>query len=63
MVGCGLACPGCGGAGEFRGSGWGWDCGRQDPGARVSGLGGIPSWGGGSNTEHGTIYIYIHTYV
>ena len=72
MVGCGLACPGGGGAGvlgcEFRGSGWGWDRRCQDPGARGLGPGG--SWGtipygggGGSNTEHGTIYIYIYIYV
>ena len=58
MVGCGLACPGGGGAGvsgcEFRGSGWGWDRRCQDWGAR--GLG--P--GGGGSTEHGTIYIYIY---
>ena len=68
MVGCGLACPGGGGAGvsgcEFRGSGWGWD--------RIRGLGVCRGWrgggvwgthtiwgGGGSNTEHGTIYVWV----
>ena len=49
MVGCGLACPGSGGAGcrgvgvsgcEFRGSGWGWDRRCQDPRARGLGPGG-----------------------
>ena len=49
MVSCGLACPGCGGAGvsgcEFRGSGWGWDRRCQDPGARGLGPGGGGSWG------------------
>ena len=38
MVGCGLPCPGGGGAGvsgcEFRGSGWGWDRRCQDLGAQ-----------------------------
>ena len=74
MVSCGLACPGGGGAGvsgcEFRGSGWGWDRRCQDPGARGLGPGGGGSWGTipygggrGSNTEHGTIYIYIYTCV
>ena len=64
MVGCGLACPGGGGAGvsgcEFRGSGWGWDRRCQDPGARGLGPGGggfledpYHLGGGGSNTEHG----------
>ena len=70
MVGCGLACPGGGGAGvsgcEFRGSGWGWDRRCQDAGARGLGpgvLGDHTIWGGGgSNTEHGTIYIYIYMY-
>ena len=60
MVGCGLACHQDGGAGvsgcEFRGSGWGWDRRCQDPGAR-----GLGPEGGGSNTEHATIYIYIYT--
>ena len=71
MVGCGLACPGGGGAGvsgcEFRGSGWGWDRRCQDPGAWGLGPwggGGVPGGPipGGSNTEHGTIYIYIYEY-
>ena len=74
MVGCGLLCPGGGGAGvsgcKFRGSGWGWDRRCQDPGARGLGPGG--SWGthtifggggGGSNAEHRTIYIYIYIYI
>ena len=68
MVGCGLACPGGGGAGVsgcdfFRGSGWGWDRARIR-GLGVLGPGGGGSLGdlyhqggrGGSNTEHGTIY-------
>ena len=72
MVGCGLACPGGGGAGvsgcEFRGSGWGWDRRCQDAGAWGLGRGGggdpgrpVPSGGeGGSNTEHRTIYTHTH---
>ena len=66
MVGCGLACPGGGGAGvsgcEFRGSGWGWDRRCQDPGARgLRGRGG----GGGVATQNTVpyIYIYLHTWV
>ena len=46
MVGCGLACPGGGGAGvsgcEFRGSG-----GGGTVGARIRGLGVSGQWGGG----------------
>ena len=46
MVGCGLACPGGGGAGvsgcEFRGLGWGWGT----VGARIRGLG-VSGRGGG----------------
>ena len=75
MVGCGLACPGGGGAGvsgcEFRGLGWGWDRRCRDPGARGLGLvgGGGGSWGtipygGGGVATRNTgpyIYIYIHT--
>ena len=68
MVSCGLACPGGGGAGvsgcEFRGGGG--TVGARIRGLGVSGPGGgllgdhtIWGGGGGSNTEHGTIYIYI----
>ena len=68
MVGCGLACPGGGGAGvsgcEFRGSGWGWDRRCQDPGARGLGPGGVLGdhtiWGGGGVATRNTgPYIYI----
>ena len=74
MVGCGLACPGGGGAG-CRGASSGGRGGGGTVGDRIRGLGvsgrgggGGGSWknpyhmggGGGSNTEHGTIYTYIH---
>ena len=61
MVGCGLACPGGGGAGvsgcEFRGSGWGWDRRCQDPGARVS----SGSWGTIPYGERGGGVAHMHT--
>ena len=76
MVSCGLACPGCGGAGvsgcEFRGSGWGWDRRCQDPGARGLGPGGggllgDHIWGGGGGggvaTRNTGPYICIYMYV
>ena len=71
MVGCGLACPGRGGARvsgcEFTGSEWGWDRRCQDRGLGVSGRGG-GAWGthrGGVATQNmgPYIYIYIHGFV
>ena len=64
MVGCGLACPGGGGAGvsSSGGRGGGGTVGDRIRGLGVSGGGGVwgthTIWGGGgSNTEHGTIYM------
>ena len=61
MVGCGLACPGGGGAGvsgcEFRGSGWGWDRRCQDPGG---GPGRPIPYGGGVATRNTGPYIYMY---
>ena len=58
MVGCGLACPGGGGAGvsgcEFRGSGWGYRrCQNSGQGGGGSPGGPIPS-GVGGGVQHGT---------
>ena len=67
-----MACPGGGGAGvsgcEFRG---GATVGARIRGLGVSGPGGggllgdhtIWGGGGGSNTEHGTIYIILYIYI
>ena len=68
MVGCGLACPGGGGAGvsgcEFRGSGGGGTVGARIRASRGGGRGpGGPyhmGGGGGGGWQRCTIYIYIY---
>ena len=67
MVGCGLACPGGGGAGvsgcELGGWGGGGTVGARIRGLVSGGGGSWAIWGGGVATRNTGPYIYIYIYM